>query len=90
MRKLISLLALSFFGMIAFGQTIVSTVQEKKNVLIEDFTGIKCGFCPMGHLEAENLMENNEGRAFVISMHQGAYAVPGPGEPDLRCISYPF
>ncbi|MFK8039232.1 MAG: Omp28-related outer membrane protein [Crocinitomicaceae bacterium] len=47
----------------------------ERNVLIEDFTGHKCTFCPAANTEAAAIETNNPGRAFVISIH----AAPGPG-----------
>lgn len=38
-----------------FAQLPVSTTAENKNVVLEEFTGIYCTFCPDGHLRASNL-----------------------------------
>ena len=43
---LIILIALPFF---AISQTFVSTTPENKNVILEEFTGITCVYCPDGH-----------------------------------------
>ncbi len=63
-------------------QTIVSTSPENKNALIEEFTGIACGFCPYGHLEVANFLAAHPDDAYSIAMHQGFYALPDPGQPD--------
>jgi hypothetical protein len=42
-----------------------------RNVLIEDFTGHKCIYCPAAATLAENLAESNEGRVFVAGIHSG-------------------
>ena len=44
---LIILIALPFF---AISQTFVSTTPENKNVILEEFTGITCVYCPDGHI----------------------------------------
>ncbi len=51
-------------------------------VLLEEFTGHKCVNCPTAHLLAEELMENNNGKVFVISIHAGYYASPSTELPE--------
>ena len=53
MKKIIFVLAL--LPSIIFAQSFVSTIPENKKVVIEQFTGIYCGFCPDGHVIAEGL-----------------------------------
>ncbi|NND88632.1 MAG: Omp28-related outer membrane protein [Flavobacteriaceae bacterium] len=64
-------------------QTIVSTTPENKKVIIEEFTGIDCVYCPDGHAIANNIANNNPGNVFIINIHQGSFAVPEPGERDF-------
>lgn len=42
-----------------------------RNVLIEDFTGHKCTFCPAAAVIAENLVDAHPGRVMVASIHSG-------------------
>lgn len=70
--------------MFAFSQTIVGTTPENKNVLLEEFTGIHCGYCPDGHVKAQQILDANPGDAWAINIHTGSYATPGAGEPDFR------
>ncbi len=46
----------------------------ERNVLIEDFTGHKCAFCPAAAEEAENIAAANPGRVFIAAIH----ATPSP------------
>ena len=73
---------MSAFAMI--GQTIVTTSVEDKKVILEEFTGIHCVFCPQGHAIAQAIQDNNPGNAFLINIHTGSFANPGNGEPDFR------
>jgi len=84
MKKLISsiVLTLSVFTMI--GQTIVNTSVENKKVILEEFTGIHCVFCPQGHVIAQNIKDLNEGNVFLVNIHQGSFASPNGSEPDFR------
>lgn len=76
MRKLL----LSVCGLIAaFNATaqtpqFVSTEPSNRNVIIEEFTGVNCGYCPDGHRIVREYEEANPGRVFGINIHQGVYA----------------
>ncbi|MBI5324265.1 MAG: Omp28-related outer membrane protein [Ignavibacteriae bacterium] len=79
---IIILIAFIFYN--ANSQQWVSTQVEKRNVILEEFTGIHCGYCPDGHKRANELVAANPGRVFLVNIHAGGYATPGAGEPDLR------
>lgn len=68
---LMTLLALTFT---LKAQQFVSTEPANRNVIIEEFTGRNCGYCPDGHLIANTIMANNPGRAWAINVHAGGYA----------------
>lgn len=77
MKKILSLSILGLFACFcANAQTpeFVSTEPSNKNVIIEEFTGINCSYCPMGHKAVREYEEANPGRAFGINIHQGIYA----------------
>lgn len=84
MKSLFPIFVLFLLGFQASTQTIVSTDPENKNALIEEFTGIGCGFCPYGHLEVANFIEANPDDGFSIAMHHGFYAIPDENQPDYR------
>ena len=83
-KKLTAVLVFAFISFNSFGQTIVSTSPEDKKVVLEEFTGIHCVFCPQGHAIAQAIQDNNPGEVFLINIHVGSFAVPGLGEPDFR------
>ena len=58
----------------SFSQTIVSTDAENKKVIIEEFTGVACQYCPIGHTIVQNLIDDNPGNVFAIKIHEGGYA----------------
>ncbi|MDR0348608.1 MAG: Omp28-related outer membrane protein [Tannerella sp.] len=62
----------------------VSTEVQKKNILLEEFTGIHCVYCPEGHKIANNLIAAQEGTVYTIAIHSGSFATPSQGEPDFR------
>ena len=42
-----------------------------KKVLMEEFTGAWCGYCPDGAHRVENLINDNDGRVVAVSLHAG-------------------
>ena len=83
MKKLLTF-AFALFTTFAFAQTFVSTSAENKNVVLEEFTGITCTFCPDGHVIGQGLHDANPNDVFLINIHAGGYANPtGPGT-DFR------
>ena len=62
----------------------VSTTVQKKNVLLEEFTGVRCGYCPDGHKIAERLKTVLGERLSVVAIHCGYFAVGGTIEPEYR------
>ena len=55
-------------------QNYVSTTPSNRNVIIEEFTGRNCGYCPDGHRIANEIMANNPRRVWAINIHAGGYA----------------
>jgi hypothetical protein len=84
MKKSILLLSGLFMSLYSFAQLQVSTTPENKKALLEEFTGIKCTFCPDGHLRAQNIKNTHGANFWVINIHVGSFAVPSAGEPDFR------
>jgi len=83
-KKLSLSLIFSIIAFSAFSQTLVTTSPENKNVILEEYTGIHCVWCPEGHALAQALQDNNPDDVFLINIHVGGYASPGAGEPDFR------
>lgn len=54
--------------------TIVSTTPSNRNVLIEEYTGINCQYCPDGHKKANAIKAAHPDRVNIINIHQGSYA----------------
>jgi len=65
-------------------QTPVSQTPQNRNAVLEELTGIHCGYCPDGHKRANDIATANPGRVVLVNVHAGGYATPGAGEPDLR------
>jgi len=69
------------------GQTIVSTEPTTRNVILEEFTGVRCPWCPDGHVIANQMMVQYPGRIFVIAYHPSGSGFTTPHnntDPDLR------
>ncbi len=72
----------SFLGLM--GQDLVTTQAQKKSVVLEEFTGLNCTFCPDGHRIANEMKDANPNRVILVNVHAGSFASPGSGQPDYR------
>ena len=52
----------------------VSTEVQKRNVVLEEFTGWQCQHCPDGHRIGQTYAAANPGRVFLVNIHQGGFA----------------
>lgn len=80
----LSTLSMMVFAAYSFGQTIVSTSPKNKVAVLEEFTGIHCGYCPDGHKRAADLKAQYGDNLILVNIHAGSFATPGAGEPDFR------
>lgn len=78
---LLSMMSISW----GFSQTLVSTTPQNKNVILEEFTGVRCGNCPAGHQTASSLQSTYPGQVFVVAYHptNSSYTSPYSGDPDF-------
>lgn len=68
-----------------FAQLPVSTTPQNKKVVLEEFTGINCQYCPDGHKIANQIKASKPaGDVMLVNIHTGGYATPGAGQPDYR------
>ncbi len=72
------------FTAVSFAQTIVSTSPKNKVAVLEEFTGLKCVYCPDGHKRANDLKAQYGDQMILVNIHAGSFAVPAAGEPDFR------
>lgn len=61
-----------------------ANTNTNRNILIEDFTGHKCVFCPQAADLAEQLHQDNPGRVYVASIHSGP-----DGIGDFQTVTLP-
>lgn len=74
MRNILFIAAIMLLSSALFAQTFVSTEVTNKNVILEEYTGINCGYCPDGHKIANQIIAAHPGRAWAINIHQGSFA----------------
>ncbi len=86
MKKILLFSVVLFFAttLIAEAQSLLTTAPQQKNVVLEEYTGIHCQYCPNGHVIAQAAQDDNPGRVVLINIHTGDYASPSAGEPDFR------
>lgn len=76
MKNKLSIVLLSLILLPSFlkAQEYVSTEPQNRNVLIEEFTGRNCQFCPDGHRIANQIVANNPGRVWAVNIHAGSFS----------------
>lgn len=68
-----------------FAQLPVSTSPQNKKAVLEEFTGIRCGYCPDGHKIATNIYNSDPNNVVLINIHTGSFASPSAaGDIDFR------
>lgn len=62
--------------------------QQTRQVLIEEFTGVRCVNCPAGSQAIEDLLGIHGQRLVAISIHAGSFSAPYPNSLyDFRTIA---
>lgn len=75
MKNFFTLLSLGLCTSAVMAQGIpVSQNASNRNALLEEFTGVNCGFCPDGHRIADEIVAANPGRVVAVNIHSGSYA----------------
>lgn len=54
------------------------TLNVKRRILIEEFTGVRCVNCPAGTVEVLNLRELYKDQLISVGIHAGSFAPPYP------------
>ncbi len=87
MKKTVLLIVLfAFITAGLFAQNYVSKEPQNKNAIIEEFTGVRCGYCPQGHDILADILETYPDRAFAVGYHPSNTSLtqPYPNNPDFR------
>lgn len=59
---------------------LASTTMGTRTALLEDFTGVRCGYCPDGHVRAEAARTAlGKDKFIIMCVHGGGYAAPSAG-----------
>lgn len=83
-KRLLTLSTLILGSTSIFAQLPVSQTVQKKNYLLEEATGIHCGYCPDGHARANQIAADNPGKVVLVNIHAGSFATAQAGEPNLK------
>lgn len=83
-KKLLFVIAFLFSFAFSHAEWNVTTEVQNKKVLVEEFTGIHCGYCPYAHAIVAELLKAQPDKVYAIAFHTGSFAVPGSDEPDYR------
>ena len=72
----LALIALLSMAYVAEAQQYVSTGPANKNVVIEDFTGRGCGYCPIAHRVTHEIMTSNPDKVWTVAIHSAGGLSP--------------
>lgn len=85
-NKLFIILAISLFGLVScdiieppYRENVSidkDTTKFVRKILIEEYTGFRCGNCPEAAEHAERLAGLYKGKVFTLKVHAGYYAMP--------------
>lgn len=69
--------------------TFISTIAEPqaRNVLIEEFTGVRCVTCPAGHEQTQAILNAHPNRVFAAVIHAGDLTDPYPNSVNISVIT---
>ena len=67
--------------------TNIPTTQQKV-VLLEEFTGVYCYTCPLGHMVTDSLLEEYPNQVAVLNIHSTFYGIYD--NPDVMGNAYDF
>jgi hypothetical protein len=67
-------------------QYLASSSASNSNAVLEEYTGVRCTYCPDGHRKAQAFSDANPGRVVLINVHTGIYATPSAGWPDFTTM----
>lgn len=84
MKRLLPIFIFLSMAYAVQAQTLVSVFPESQTAVLEEFTGVNCGWCPDGHTIANALEDIYADRFLTVNIHAGGYAVPSAGQPDFR------
>lgn len=72
--KRIVLVLLMFVFCASNAQNFVTTESQNRNVIIEEYTGKHCSWCPEGQMMANAIAKANPGRVFLMNIHAGPFS----------------
>lgn len=87
MKKIVSFLfatTMLAFSSLSAQTRFVSEEPMNRKIVLEEYTGIHCGYCPDGHKIANEILAAHPNDAFIINVHAGGYAEPSVNELDFR------
>jgi len=83
MKQVFTLIIL-FSCTLAMAQLPVSQTPEKKKIIIEEYAGIYCQYCPDGHKITNQIEASHPGEVMIVNLHHGSYSNPGASDLDFR------
>ena len=83
-KQLLALAAMLGTSVVVNAQLPVSTAPSNKKAVLEEFTGVKCTWCPAGHAIANSMVAADPNNVILINIHSCSFANVNSGEPDFK------
>jgi len=71
-------------------EIFVSKTPENRNILLEEYTGVNCGYCPDGHRISDQLHATYGDKFLAINIHAGYYSAGYYNTPEGTALNAAF
>ena len=71
-------------------QNIVTVNPQYKSTILEEFTGIHCGYCPDGHVIASGMYDANPDRVILINIRPNSFSNRITTPQNLNLETFPL
>lgn len=71
-------------------ETFVSKTTQTKNIILEEYTGVNCGWCPDGHKIGDELHTKYPEKLWQINIHAGQFSAGTYNTPEGTALNTGF
>lgn len=71
-------------------ETFVSKTPQTRNIILEEYTGINCGYCPDGHKRGDELHAAYPDKVWQINIHAGSFSAGTYNTPEGTVLNTSF
>jgi hypothetical protein len=68
----------------------VNKTPQTRNIILEEYTGINCGYCPDGHKRGDELHAQYPDKVWQINIHAGSFSAGTYNTPEGTALNTAF